>query len=100
MTIPLVTLQQAKDQVEASGFTDDDSRILLRVEEASDIILGYLKLSTCPWTDRTVPPRIRSAVLLVLSWLYTNRGDDSAAGSPISQAVIDLLFRDRDPALA
>lgn len=99
MSVCLVTLQQAKDQARALGFDDDDSQLLLRAEEASDIVVGYLKNPNNGWTDRTCPPRVRAAVLMVLTSLYTNRGDADAP-SPISQAVIDLLARDRDPALA
>lgn len=98
MGVVLVTLTQGKDQVFAQGFTDDDSQILLKMEEASDIVVGYLKNPDHGWTDRTAPPRIRAAVLLVLGNLYANRGDGDV--TPISQAVIDLLNRDRDPAMA
>jgi len=99
MTAALVTLQQAKDQLQVNGFDDDDSQILLRMEEASDIVVGYLKNPANGWTDRTAPPRVRQAVLQVLTNLYFNRGDADAP-SPISQTVKDLLWRDRDPALA
>lgn len=97
----LITLTQAKKQVRAEDFTDDDSDLLLKMEEASDIVLGYVtNTAKAGWTDRTAPARIRTATLLVLAHLYANRGDDGAAADPLSAPVTNLLRRDRDPSLA
>ena len=96
----LITLAQAKAQLQmVDGENDRDSQIILKMEEASDIVVGYLKNPNHGWTDRTVPPRVRSAILLVLSHLWAHRGDDGGA-DPISDGVVSLLMRDRDPALA
>lgn len=99
MTV-LITLAQARAQLQMlDGEDDRNSQILLKMEEASDIVVGYLKNPDHGWTDRTVPPRVRSAILLVLSNIWHHRGDDDGA-DPISPAVVSLLMRDRDPALA
>lgn len=96
----LITLAQAKAQLQMlDGEDDRDSQILLKMEEASDIVVGYLKNPTHGWTDRTVPARVRASILLVLSHLWHHRGDDDG-GDPISDAVKSLLMRDRDPAIA
>jgi hypothetical protein len=100
MGVPLITLTQAKDQLRASGFSDDDSLILLMAEEASDIVVDYIKRPDHGWTDRTVPGHVRAAVLLVLGNLYGQRGDNATDTNPISDAVASLLWRERDPALA
>jgi hypothetical protein len=100
MGVTLVTLQQAKDQVRVYGFADDDSQLLLKAEQASDIVVDYIKRPDHGWTDRTCPGHVRSAVLLVLGNLFGTRGDDAKTAEPLSQPVKDLLWRERDPALA
>ena len=97
----LITLAQAKHQLQmVAGEDDRDSQIILKMEEASDIIVGYLKSRADPnWTDRTVPPRVRAAILLVFDNLWHYRGETDGS-DPISPAVQSLLMRDRDPALA
>jgi hypothetical protein len=100
MGVCLVTLTQAKDHLRASGFTDDDSMILLKAEEASDIIVDFIKKPNHGWTDRTVPGHVRAAVLLVLGNLYGQRGDDPDGANPLTDPVMALVWRDRDPAMA
>lgn len=97
----LITLAQAKQQlVIETETTERDSELLLKMEEASDIVMDYLKSrADQAWTSNSVPPRIRSAVLLVLTNLWAHRGDDGSS-DPISSAVASLLMRDRDPAVA
>lgn len=90
----LITLTQAKDAlvIESDEF---DSQLLLRCEEASGIVVDYIKRPAHGWTDMTVPSVVRAAILIVLKNLWENPD-----ASPISQGVIDLLVRQRDPALA
>lgn len=96
----LITLAQAKAQLRMlDGEDDRDSEIVLKMEEASDIIVGYLKNADHGWTDRTVPGHVRAAILLVFTNLWHHRGDDDGS-DPISPAVVSLLMRDRDPAIA
>ena len=59
-----------------------------------DIIVGYLKITELTWTVDTVPPRVRTAILLTIQAIYDTTDD------PITDAVKSLLWRDRDPALA
>lgn len=93
VTAPLVTLEQVRGRLRIDGVADQ-SDVELLMMEGSDIVCGYLKLENVPWTADNVPPRVRTAVLLVIQALYDGEKD------PISQAVIDILHRDRDPALA
>ncbi len=97
----LITLAQAKQQlVIENETTERDSELLLKMEEANDAVINYLKSRADPsWTSNTVPPRIRAAILLVLTNLWTHRGDDDMS-DPISSAVASVLMRDRDPAAA
>lgn len=90
----LVTLTQVKEALVIE--TDElDSQLLLRCEEASGIIVDYLKNPNHGWTDRTVPAVVRAAILMATRVLY-----DDPTANPISQGVIDILARSRDPALA
>jgi hypothetical protein len=93
VTQPLVTLEQVKARLRIDAI-DDQADVEDMMLEGTDIVLGYLKLKTVPWSVDTVPARIRTAILLVIRALYD--GEEN----PLSQAVLDVLHRDRDPALA
>lgn len=98
MVAALITLTQAKDQVEIEH-DEKDSAILLKIEEASAIVTDYIKRPDHGWTDRTVPAHVRAAVRLVFASLWSNRGDGEAP-DPLSATVKSLLHRERDPAVA
>lgn len=58
-------------------------------------------VGTPAWTDVNVPTVIQSAVLLVLTHLYENRGDNlQQVDEALWEAIGRLLMRRRDPALA
>lgn len=96
----LITLAQAKRHL----YVDDDAHntdILLKVDQASAIILNYLKSQADPtWTDATVPGPVQAATLLMLTHLYEERGDNMASNAALWEAVANLCRRFRDPALA
>jgi hypothetical protein len=52
------------------------------------------------WTDVTVPRPVQSSILITLSHLHENRGDDMKADGDLWLAIERLLMRQRDPALA
>lgn len=94
--VDLVSLEEGKDRlgiVAASTFRNGVVEDLLK--QAEDIIIGYIKKPDHGWTDQSVPPRIKAAILLALIRLYA--GDD---GPIITDAIKAILLRDRDPALA
>ncbi len=80
--------------------------------QASGIVLDYIKADLDSvlfnWVDALgepredkVPPEIVAATLLVVGALYENRdGDVWRSPQPLSQSVMDLLWRHRKPALA
>ncbi|SAK50683.1 Phage gp6-like head-tail connector protein [Caballeronia pedi] len=83
---------------------EDDTAINDLIEAASDIVMDYLKKPVPEeWkvetdsTASTVPGPVRAAVLLVLGHLYADR---EGGTDPISPAVVSLLMRHRDPAVA
>lgn len=98
-TTPLVTLQMVLDRVRIDT-TDDQADVERMMAEGTRIVLGYLKPQPAGtaldrgWTISTVPEHVQTAILLVIRALYD--GEDN----PLSQAVLDILHRDRDPALA
>lgn len=103
MAIAIITLEQAKEHLRPPGDIDDD-RITRMMDEASAIVLDYIKLDYSAYKDTNgdlieedVPPPVRAATLLVLGVLY-----DNADGSvdPLSAAAKSLLHTRRVPTLA
>lgn len=95
----IISLDQAKAQLRLN---DDysDTELTTMVAAASDIVASYLKWPDPPPYDGVTTPypaRIQTATLLVLSSLYEDR---EGANDPIGPAVVSILARDRDPALA
>jgi hypothetical protein len=104
----LVTYAQATRQLRITGDEYQDD-ILMKMEEASAIVLDYLKIAEADvtWTDQTDPAEdrrfaiVQAAILEVLSSLFSDRGDrEKPIDGPISARVATMLHRLRDPALA
>lgn len=96
----LITKDQAKQQLRID-FDDQDDDLEMKMEQASAIIVDYLKKLDHGWTTLTVPPPVQAAILLVLTALWDDRtgegdGDYLAPDGPVAR----LLMRFRDPALA
>ncbi|UZW54962.1 phage head-tail connector protein [Sphingobium sp. JS3065] len=93
--VALITLDQAKGDL---GVLDDDHNadITLKIEMASDIVMGYIEKDAAElgWDAASAPARIRAAAILVLRGLFFGETD------PLSEAVKAVLRRDRDPAIA
>lgn len=101
----LVTLQAAKDHL---SIVDEDHNSLVqkKIDDASAIVLDYCNSTaywraiTATWTQVTVPGHVRAAVLLWITHLYENRGDDMKADDALWAATKRLLDRTHDPVLA
>jgi hypothetical protein len=96
----LVDLSHAKRHL---AITSDsgDTLIVSKALEASDIILDYLdEDGDLEWTSDTVPPLVRSAVLLMLTHLWEHRGDEMEPDAMVWQAVGRVLARTRTPVVA
>lgn len=63
-------------------------------DEASAIVVDYLKKPDHRWTDETVPLPVRTAILMVAQAM------DAGEPDPLSRGVKDLLRRFRHPAYA
>lgn len=95
----LVSLEAAKNHLRLSlAITTDDDDTILKMEQATAIVLKHLKSqAVAGWSDGTVPVpgNVEAAVLITLSYL---KGYLTAADA--WQAVERLLIGFRDPALA
>lgn len=101
----IVDLESAKEHLRVDH-DQDDAQILIKLEQASAIVVNYLNKPVGTWelgaetdvdsdTD-DAPYPVQAATLLVLGALYRDR----EGGDPLSQAVKDLLARYRDPVMA
>lgn len=95
--VALVTMDQARLQLhEVQDDGPVDANIAMKLEQATGIVIDYLKTPDHGWTALTVPEPIHAAILLVLTSLY----DSPATEDPITPAVESLCRRYRDPAMA
>lgn len=86
---------------------DGDERIPdieLKISQAEDVVLDYLKKPDADWDEDTVPPRVNAAVLMVIQSLLDEANTGGllpgiGSGDP-KNPVVALLYRLRDPAIA
>lgn len=109
----LLTLDVAKKHLRVDH-TDDDDDITRKINQASAIVLDYIKKtigtpdpndpSIVDWDDTTVPPPVAAAVEIMLSKLYDDRAagatDNEVAMGYLPKTATSILHRYRDPALA
>lgn len=112
----LVTVEQVNNALrlnleldvgDPSGEDGDTSRlddITLKIAQATDIVLDYIKQPEPDWTVETCPGRVSAAIILVVKSLYDDAAKASLlgglAGNDLSNPVVAMLYRLRDPALA
>lgn len=98
----LVSMDRAKAHLRIDG-DDQDEELSLKITDASDTVIDYLKRPDHGWDAADAPGQVQAAVLLVLGALWSQRegvGQNAEDLDPISPAVVSLLRRMRDPALA
>ena len=94
----LVDLTTAKEWLRVNH-DDEDLSIQLLADQASAMVVDFIKRPDHGWDVDTVPKHVQAAVFHVLKRLY----DDPAgelAGGPMPDFVKDMLWRERDPAIA
>lgn len=97
---PIVSLQQAKAHLRITDTDSDTELTATFIPGASAVVASYLKwpaLWPYDGAASTFPPHIQSATLLVLACMFEDREGDN---DPIGPAVVSILARDRNPALA
>ena len=89
----LVDIEALRDRlrIDEEVSTPDLDRI---AEEATAIVIDFLKRPDHGWTIATVPAQVRSAIFMVAQAI------DVGEPEPLSRGVKDILRRMRDPALA
>jgi hypothetical protein len=94
----IIDLEIAKRQLGRIDDSDDD-RIMRELDSAIVIVLDYLKVDSDTYEDSNgdndFPTLVGASVLLVLQSLYEFPEKD-----PLTDAVVSILRRARDPALA
>ena len=103
--IDFITLEQAKSHSYIDGHANDID-VSFKISQASEIVLDYLKLSEIPeeWIlnsspmEYVVPAKVQAVTLLVFGELFENR--ESSTADVLSDRVVKMLERMRDPALA
>lgn len=86
---------------------ENDERIPdieLKIKQAEDAVVDYLKKADHGWTEATVPGRVSAAILLVIQSLLDEADTGGllaglGTGDP-KNPVVALLYRLRDPAIA
>lgn len=80
------------------AFDFSDEQLAGIANDATDIVIDYLKTPDHEWTVETVPGPVRSAIIRVAILLR----DQSVSDKPVNfidEGVKDLLHRFRDPAM-
>jgi hypothetical protein len=90
----LISLEAAKADLRIDD-SDHDADVEAKAATATGVILDYIKKPGADWTEETVPFPVKAAIILALRSLY-----DDETSDPISDTVVRLLARQRDPALA
>ena len=98
----LVSLAEAKVHLHITD-TASDADVTQKLAAAQDQIIAKLgPAADATWTALTVPPKVRTTILLLLDALYERRGGDEGAIQlrKALEAVDLLLAPFRDPTLA
>lgn len=94
----LVDLSTAKQWLRIDH-DDEDWLVHILTDQASAMIVDYIKRPEHGWTVETVPAHVQAAIFHVLKRLYDDR-DSELEGGPMPDHVKAILWRERDPALA
>lgn len=101
----LVSLLQAKMHLHIED-DDHNTDVSMKLAQAEQQILdrcnttAYWRTITPTWTAATVPGAVQSAILVVLTHLYENRGDDMKTDADVWAAIDRLIGLHKDPVIA
>lgn len=102
----IVTLQEARDQLQSTHSADDDHLTQL-IKAASEAVLTYLKLPDESSIPATATFATKQATLILVAEFYRNRegeqngeiGQEFGYGY-LPRPVVALLYPHRDPSVA
>lgn len=98
----LVSLAMAKRHLHVDG-ADFDADLQDKLEQASEIVIDYIKRPDHGWTETTSPHLIKAAVCIALADLWEQRGSglkETKIDAVLNPTVCNILHRYRDPAFA
>jgi len=102
----LVTLEQVNLALRLDLMENDERipDINLKIKQAEDAVIDFLKKPEHGWTEETVPGRVSAAILLVIQSLLDEANTGGllpglGTGDP-KNPVVALLYRLRSPAIA
>lgn len=102
MAVPeaqLVTWEEARAHLRILS-DDFDPDLALKMWQAEEKVLDFVERIDTGWTPETVPAQIKAAILMVLEFLWENRGAETDRGDPLSPAARSMLRMFRDPVIA
>jgi hypothetical protein len=79
-----------------------DADVQEKLDAAEEYVLAYLgPAADETWTPTTAPKAVKHAIVILTSYLYEHRGDDTPANDADVWSVLrNLLGQYRDPGLA
>jgi hypothetical protein len=100
MVATLVTDEEAAMHLNIDLEFDNGHVLEALLGAAEADVLKFIERIDTGWSETTVPPEIKVAILLECAYLWEHRGDDDPTGEPKSPAVRSLLKMWRDPVIA
>src|SRR5688572_10570151 len=102
---PLVSFEDAKRHVRetANVTATTDAEIQSKLDVATAFVVRQVgALADDAWDESTVPAEVHQAILLMLTELYADRGDDTERDKPFGHYVTQFLIASgyRDPVVA
>lgn len=95
LALKLDLAKTATGEPPVTSYTDERlPDIEWKMQQATDIVIDYIKQPEHKWTTADVPGEVSASIIIVIRNLL----DD--ADTPINNAVRNLLHRRRDPAMA
>lgn len=94
----ILDLEAVKQELKVD-IDDDDDRIVRTMDQATAIVLDFLKVASDAYEDvngdNDFPDIVYAAIVRVIQSMY-----DTPEKDPLTEAVRSMLHRSRDPALA
>lgn len=86
---PLVSIDEAKRHLRANGVSaDEEADVQAKLDIATSVVVGWSgSLADADWDESTVPPAVHQTILMLLTELFDDRGDDHSRERPFGHAA-------------